>query len=81
MTNPWKLTEREIEVLQGFTNGGRAKTIARDLAIEPKTVEQHAMNLRRKMKAKTIVAAVLIYDRWARPMPQPAPLHATQPAN
>ncbi len=47
------LTLREIEVLQRIAQGRRDKEIARDLAIEIRTVEKHKQNIREKLKLKT----------------------------
>lgn len=64
--NPWNLSPAEVATIRAFIGGGRAKTVARDMGISPKTVEKHTESTRRKMKTQTLLAAALKFDRWAR---------------
>ena len=53
------LTAREIEVLRLVALGLGTKEIAVDLDLSPNTVRSHVSNARKKLKAKTKLAAVL----------------------
>ena len=53
------LTAREIEVLRLVALGLGTKKIAVDLDLSPNTVRSHVSNARKKLKAKTKLAAVL----------------------
>lgn len=64
--NPWNLSPAEVTTIRAFIAGGRAKTVARDLGISPKTVEKHTEATRRKMKTQTLLSAALKFDRWER---------------
>ncbi|ALV27191.1 response regulator transcription factor [Pannonibacter sp. Q-1] len=48
-TNPYGLTEREREVLQGVARGQANKEIAVHLGISVRTVESHRLNIRDKV--------------------------------
>jgi HD-GYP domain-containing protein (c-di-GMP phosphodiesterase class II) len=53
------LTAREIEVLQALARGGANKEIARDLALSPKTVDNHIQSVYSKLGVKTRGGATL----------------------
>lgn len=55
-----KLTERELQVLQGLTEGKSNKEIARDLEITEPTVKLHMKTLYRKVGAANRTQAALI---------------------
>ena len=61
-TNPLtdKLTERELQMLQGLTKGKSNKEIARDLEIREPTVKLHMKTLYRKVGATNRTQAALI---------------------
>lgn len=61
-TNPLadKLTERELQVLEGLTQGKSNKEIARDLDIQEPTVKLHMKTLYRKLGAANRTQAALI---------------------
>lgn len=51
-SNTYRLTPREIEVLQLVSEGRSAKQIALQLIISPSTVERHVENVRLKTGAR-----------------------------
>lgn len=55
-----KLTERELQVLKGLTEGKSNKEIARDLDIQEPTVKLHMKTLYRKVGAANRTQAALI---------------------
>lgn len=55
-----KLTERELQVLEGLTKGLSNKEIARDLDIQEPTVKLHMKTLYRKVGAANRTQAALI---------------------
>ena len=55
-----KLTERELQVLKGLTEGKSNKEIARDLDIQEATVKLHMKTLYRKVGAANRTQAALI---------------------
>lgn len=55
-----KLTERELQVLKGLTEGKSNKEIARDLEIQEPTVKLHMKTLYRKLGAANRTQAALI---------------------
>lgn len=54
------LTKRELEALQGLTNGKSNKEIARDLGLSEPTVKLHVKNLYRKIGAANRTQAALL---------------------
>ena len=48
------LSRREREVLNGLVNGGTNKSIARALAISPRTVETHRANLMQRLNCRSL---------------------------
>jgi len=55
-----KLTQRELQVLKGLTEGKSNKEIARDLDISEPTVKLHMKTLYRKLEASNRTQAALI---------------------
>ena len=55
-----KLTERELQVLKGLTEGKANKEIARDLEIQEPTVKLHVKTLYRKIGAANRTQAAMI---------------------
>jgi DNA-binding NarL/FixJ family response regulator len=55
-----KLTERELQVLEGLTQGLSNKEIARQLDIQEPTVKLHMKTLYRKVGAANRTQAALI---------------------
>lgn len=55
-----KLTQRELQVLEGLTQGKSNKEIARDLEIQEPTVKLHMKTLYRKLEASNRTQAALI---------------------
>ena len=53
-TNDCVLTEREKQVLTLVAEGHRSDEIAHTLRLDRKTVETHRLNLRRKLKLRTV---------------------------
>ena len=58
--NPSELTEREIEIIQGFSDGLRYKEIAAKLNISPYTVESHKVKIQKKLKVGTVIEMVKV---------------------
>ncbi|MGR3637903.1 MAG: LuxR C-terminal-related transcriptional regulator [Shimia sp.] len=54
------LTKRELQVLEGLTNGKSNKEIARDLELSEPTVKLHVKNLYRKIGASNRTQAALL---------------------
>jgi DNA-binding NarL/FixJ family response regulator len=50
---PFRLTERELEVLRHLAAGSRNKEVARQLSISPRTVEVHRARIMEKLGAKS----------------------------
>jgi two-component system response regulator FixJ len=69
-----RVTPRERDVLRGLVDGKTNKSIARELAISPRTIEAHRANLMKKLGVETfpelVRLSVLAEDR--RP---PLPAH------
>jgi DNA-binding NarL/FixJ family response regulator len=55
-----KLTERELQMLKGLTEGKSNKQIARDLGIQEPTVKLHMKTLYRKMDVENRTQAAMI---------------------
>jgi FixJ family two-component response regulator len=55
-----RLSLREREVLDRLADGGSNKTIARDLAISPRTIEIHRMKIMGKLGACHAAEAIRI---------------------
>jgi two-component system nitrate/nitrite response regulator NarL len=55
-----KLTERELQMLKGLTEGKSNKQIARDLEIQEPTVKLHMKTLYRKMDVENRTQAAMI---------------------
>ena len=55
-----KLSEREMQVLEGLTEGKSNKEIARDLDLQEVTIKLHVKTLCRKLDAKNRTQAALI---------------------
>jgi DNA-binding NarL/FixJ family response regulator len=55
-----KLTERELQMLKGLTEGKSNKQIARDLEIQEPTVKLHMKTLYRKMGVDNRTQAAMI---------------------
>ena len=58
-----QLTLRERQVLDLVVAGDTNKTIARHLAISPKTVENHRANMMEKMRARSVAELVKLVAR------------------
>ena len=56
--NPWRLTPRQIVVMEAVIRLGISKEVARELGIETKAVENFRANISKKMNAPMLVAAV-----------------------
>lgn len=64
--NPWKLTERQQEVLEKLADIGCRKVVAYDLGVCEQAVCQVLQAASRRMGVRTDMQAVVKFDRWAR---------------
>ena len=48
------ITERDVEIVRMFSNGGTAKTAAKKMKISPRTIENIISNLKEIFGCKTI---------------------------
>ena len=55
-----KLTEREMQVLEGLVKGQANKEIARDLDLQEVTIKLHVKTLCRKLEARNRTHAAII---------------------
>lgn len=69
MKKTWKLSVRQIEVLQLAATGLTSKEIACVLHISHKTVDVHFDRAMGEMGAKNRLQAVVMFDRAKRPEP------------
>ena len=59
------LTSREVEILKYVARGLSNKEVARELAIQEKTVKHHMTTIMSKLQARNRVeAAIMAHDRW-----------------
>ena len=58
-----QLSNRELDLLRLSSKGYRRDRISHELGISVATVDFHAANLRRKLKARTTIEAVMIATR------------------
>jgi DNA-binding CsgD family transcriptional regulator len=66
VSNPWKLTPREVETLDKIIALGAEKGAAYELGISPKTVHTLFDRARKRIGSRTRLLAVLEFDRWRR---------------
>lgn len=66
MRNPWKLTERQQEVLSALANTGCRKVVAYEDGVSEQAVCNVLKSAARRMKVRTDMQAVIAYDRWNR---------------
>lgn len=62
--NPWKLTDREQEVLSLVGKTGTSKMAARALGISHRTVEVYLCRVREKMGVAHTLLAAIEWDRY-----------------
>jgi len=69
------LTDRERQVLQLLAEGGSSVSIARRLAISPRTAEAHRANMMRKLRLRNTVGLIrFALERGILPPPDGIPL-------
>lgn len=75
-TDPYQtLTDRERQVLQLIAEGGSSASIARRLAISPRTSEAHRANMMRKLRVRNTVGLIrFALERGILPPPDAIPL-------
>ena len=56
-----KLSKREAQVFERLACGLRTREIAEELLLSPRTVQAHVFNGRRKLEAKTVPQALLLF--------------------
>lgn len=68
MSNPWKLTARQVDCMTCLVgiSGGCNKLVARNLGIDVRTVDTHMARAFKRMGVKTRIQAAIQWDRWAR---------------
>lgn len=62
--NPWGLTAAEVRTLEGMLRLGHRKYVAAELGLSVKTLDHQLLNARQRMGARTVLSAVVMYDRW-----------------
>lgn len=62
--NPWALTPRECDVMDGMMACGVVKAVARRLGIDERTVEWHLDNIALKMQPKHKLAHFMAWHLW-----------------
>ncbi len=62
--NPWKLTARNVQVMDSLIEHGRSKIVARKLNMSTETIKDHLMVIRLRMRCDTTMQAVSVYVRW-----------------
>lgn len=69
------LTDRERQVLQLVAEGGSSASIARRLAISPRTAEAHRANMMRKLRLRNAAGLIrFAFERGILPPPEVTPL-------
>jgi DNA-binding CsgD family transcriptional regulator len=66
MSNPWKLPPREAQVMSCMADKGSQKVVAAELGIAQNTVQELVYRAKQRIGARTSMAAVVAWDRWAR---------------
>jgi DNA-binding CsgD family transcriptional regulator len=62
--DPWKLTEREVEVIEAMCELGSRKLVAEELYIAKVTVDDHMRHLMAKMREQTALRACVEWMKW-----------------
>jgi DNA-binding NarL/FixJ family response regulator len=65
-TNPWGLTERQVEVMRHIAATGSIKAASARLGLSYGATNEHTQRARQRIGASTWVVALLEFDRWAR---------------
>jgi DNA-binding NarL/FixJ family response regulator len=63
---PWPITRRQEEILTLLSTGATNADAARTLGVGEKSIAQTLALIRKNMKARNTLHAVIKYDRWAR---------------
>jgi DNA-binding NarL/FixJ family response regulator len=64
--NPWKLTERQQEVLTALADIGCRKVLAYEQGVTEQALCSVLRAAARRMSVRTVVQAVVTFDRWRR---------------
>lgn len=64
MTNPWNLSQREMDVLIAAPKVGNNKRIAARLRISEQRVSELVRSALARMELQTLVQAAVAFDRW-----------------
>jgi DNA-binding NarL/FixJ family response regulator len=81
-SNPYKLTDREVEILQFLASGHSNKEVANKFDLSVRTVEAHRLSIRQKTGANVLSELVRIarsLDSDPAPMQLPAPSETPRP--
>jgi hypothetical protein len=62
--NPWNITPREIMALEAYIQEGSEKAAAHVLGRDFRTISTQLNRARLRMKARTRLHCVLMWDRW-----------------
>lgn len=63
--NPWGLTDRQSDVMDALVEtGGCNKTIGRKLGVAAGTVENHTVEIYRRMDVHTRTKAAVVWALW-----------------
>lgn len=77
--NPWGLTARQCDVLDALAKTGCDKRAARLVGIDPRTVENHTAEARKRMGNTNRMLAVLAWDRFKRDAAAPSAAQPLEP--
>jgi DNA-binding NarL/FixJ family response regulator len=64
--NPWKLTERQQEVLSALADIGCRKVLAYEQGVTEQSLCSVLRAAARRMSVRTVMQAVVMFDRWRR---------------
>lgn len=66
MSNPWNLTEREIEALSALVETGCQKVVANRLGVGKARVSRIVGAASKRMGERNHLRALIEWDRWDR---------------
>jgi DNA-binding CsgD family transcriptional regulator len=66
VANPWRLSPRQIELMDAICDHGCQKLAARDMGIGVRSVEINMQRVNEKIPGANRVQKILAWDRWRR---------------